>query len=282
MASFLLVLAVANAQIEEYSYDFYIAYGNVVVQNEILFTENQTGLFQISLLRDASALTAYIDGSEAPYTLGEGVITLNLEDSSAVKLSYTTEHPLDDSNFILSLKMPDDVNHFRTSLYLPEGAVLSKPLDKGGVSSGSVFPFPDIMETDGRSIKITWEKSNLQKGEDFSFFAGFKERSNIAFIILFVVFLFIIAFILFLALILRPKKVERVIGEDILEKHLKEDEEQVISILKQREGKCEQGTLRVITGFSKAKLSGLLKEMEERRMIYKEKRGKKNLVFLRE
>jgi uncharacterized membrane protein len=40
--------------------------------------------------------------------------------------------------------------------------------------------------------------------------------------------------------------------------------------------------LRVITGFSKAKLSGLLKELEERNVVYKEKRGKKNLVFLRE
>ncbi len=67
-----------------------------------------------------------------------------------------------------------------------------------------------------------------------------------------------------------------------IEGYLKEDEEQVVTILKQREGSCEQGTLRVITGFSKAKLSVLLKELEERNVIFKEKRGKKNLVFLRQ
>jgi uncharacterized membrane protein len=55
-----------------------------------------------------------------------------------------------------------------------------------------------------------------------------------------------------------------------------------VTILREREGKCEQGTLRVITGFSKAKLSGLLKELDERRIVHKEKRGKKNLVFLKD
>ena len=59
------------------------------------------------------------------------------------------------------------------------------------------------------------------------------------------------------------------------------DEEQIITILKNKEGSCEQGTLRVITGFSKATLSRLLSELETRNVIHKEKRGKKNLVFLK-
>jgi uncharacterized membrane protein len=75
-----------------------------------------------------------------------------------------------------------------------------------------------------------------------------------------------------------PKKAPSVWN---IENHLKEDEEQVVNILKQREGNCEQGTLRVITGFSKAKLSGLLMELEARKIVHKEKRGKKNLVFLK-
>ena len=66
-----------------------------------------------------------------------------------------------------------------------------------------------------------------------------------------------------------------------IETHLKSDEAQIIRILKRKEGNCEQGTLRVITGFSKAKLSGLLKELQARNVIHKEKRGKKNLVFLK-
>ena len=78
------------------------------------------------------------------------------------------------------------------------------------------------------------------------------------------------------------KKEEVIIEKEYdIEKHLKEDEEQIITILRNKEGSCEQGTLRVITGFSKATLSRLLSELEARNVIHKEKRGKKNLVFLK-
>ena len=79
------------------------------------------------------------------------------------------------------------------------------------------------------------------------------------------------------------KKKPRIVvkRENTIEKHLKEDEEQIVNILKRKEGSCEQGTLRVVTGFSKATLSRLLSELEARKIVYKEKRGKKNIVFLK-
>lgn len=64
-------------------------------------------------------------------------------------------------------------------------------------------------------------------------------------------------------------------------KYLKEDERIILRVLQSRRGKLSQGTLRIITSFSKAKLSRLLSELEERGIVYREKRGKKNLVFLR-
>jgi uncharacterized membrane protein len=70
--------------------------------------------------------------------------------------------------------------------------------------------------------------------------------------------------------------------EPELFEHLKEDEKQIVRVLKQKEGSCEQGTLRIVTGFSKAHLSRLLSELEARKIVHKEKRGKKNLVFLKE
>jgi len=67
----------------------------------------------------------------------------------------------------------------------------------------------------------------------------------------------------------------------VVEQYLKEEEKQIVNVLKEREGSCEQGTLRVVTGMPKSSLSRILKELEDRNIIYKEKRGKKNLVFLR-
>jgi predicted transcriptional regulator len=73
---------------------------------------------------------------------------------------------------------------------------------------------------------------------------------------------------------------EHIFEEDIL-KYLKEDERIIARILKQREGSCEQGTLRLVSGFSKAKLSRLLTDMAERGVVKKEQKGKKNMIFLR-
>ncbi len=69
--------------------------------------------------------------------------------------------------------------------------------------------------------------------------------------------------------------------EDEVEKHLKEEERVIVRLLRQREGRCEQGTLCMISGFSKATLSRLLSELEERGIVYKEKKGKKNIVHLK-
>ncbi|MEM4336996.1 MAG: hypothetical protein QXG86_03255 [Candidatus Woesearchaeota archaeon] len=66
-----------------------------------------------------------------------------------------------------------------------------------------------------------------------------------------------------------------------IEQYLKEEEKQVVNILRAREGVCEQGTLRIITGMPKSTLSRILSELEARNIVYKEKRGKKNIVFLR-
>lgn len=69
--------------------------------------------------------------------------------------------------------------------------------------------------------------------------------------------------------------------DENVEKYLKEDEKIIVNILRQRDGICSQATLRIVGNFSKATLSRLLVELEQRNVIKKEKRGKKNLVILR-
>lgn len=66
-----------------------------------------------------------------------------------------------------------------------------------------------------------------------------------------------------------------------VDRYLKEDERIVLNVLRMKHNSCTQATLRVVTDFSKAKLSRLLSELEERGVIYKEQQGRKNLVTLR-
>lgn len=61
---------------------------------------------------------------------------------------------------------------------------------------------------------------------------------------------------------------------------LKKDEKKIILAVKEQEG-ITQNTLALRTDFSKAKLSGLLKELEARKLIKKEPEGKTNKIFLK-
>lgn len=62
--------------------------------------------------------------------------------------------------------------------------------------------------------------------------------------------------------------------------HLKEDERQIVEILKRKGGMCMQGTLLTIADFSKSKLSEILSELESRRIISKRKKGRSNVISL--
>lgn len=65
-------------------------------------------------------------------------------------------------------------------------------------------------------------------------------------------------------------------------RYLKEDERILINVLRMKHNSCSQATLRVVTDFSKAKLSRLLTELEERGVVYKKQQGRKNIITLRE
>ena len=67
---------------------------------------------------------------------------------------------------------------------------------------------------------------------------------------------------------------------NILLKGLSKDEQNILKVLKEQDG-IQQATLRIKTSMSKAKLSIVLKEMDERGLIKKVEDGKKNKVFLK-
>jgi uncharacterized membrane protein len=164
-----------------------------------------------------------------------------------------------------------------------------------------VFPKPDELETDGRSLNVIWKKSDVKKDSELPFMVRYTIPGKTLLIVIIISVIIIIAGYVSYRIWrkksmphtqrsrTRKKKNRLPVGNASaakegfkLERHLKEEEEQVVRILKSRDNQCEQGTLRVVTGFSKAYLSGLLKELEARNVVSKEKRGKKNLIFLKE
>jgi cell division protein FtsL/predicted transcriptional regulator len=66
-----------------------------------------------------------------------------------------------------------------------------------------------------------------------------------------------------------------------VDRYLKEDERIVMNVLRMKHGSCTQATLRVVTDFSKARLSRIISELDERGVITKVQQGRKNLVTLK-
>ncbi|MBW2965545.1 hypothetical protein KY342_00410 [Candidatus Woesearchaeota archaeon] len=275
---FLLVINVSTAStLESYNVNYNIVDNKVLVQN-VLISSNEGDII-LPIPNDAETIELYLNDIKVDPVIKDDSIILNLSVADQAKLSYITREFIDKSNFLLNLPIGYDTNFIEITLVLPEEAVLKKPISD---TTGSIYPKPDKATTDGRSLIFAWERANIEAGNEISIFALYKTRINynpiiVAAFIGFVV-LGLLGYILYKILF---KDVEKGTKKDSLEEHLKEEEQQIARILKQREGQCEQGTLRVITGFSKAHLSRLLMELESRRIIYKEKRGKKNLIFLK-
>ncbi len=272
-----------------YSVDFNIVEDKVLVDSKISYG-HQTNLdLALDVAEDAKALSLYLDGKPAKPFLENNKIIIK-GNAKEVSFNYLTKEILGTDEFLVSLSLLE-ADKFTTSLLLPEGYVLQKPVEEKTLTGDAVYPKPTSMTSDGQRIIINWERSNVKQDDDFSIFVKFKKRTNYSLVSFGILFMLFILFFVFKLLLSKEKqtKKETKVESNKLEtkhepeilKHLKEDEETVINVLRQREGQCEQGTLRVITGFSKATLSRILKELEDRKVIYKEKRGKKNLVFLK-
>ena len=301
-ALFIFMSMSCVAQIEALNLSFYMTPDRVVVKEEMFFKEPQTKAMQFDIPVDAEGLSVEVDGKTITPNITKtglgGMFSINLRSAKTISVSYVTGEFIDGTDFIATFRAPDNIGNLYVELTLPENAILETPLSQATFSSSSAYPAPLRATTDGRSITLNWQYRDIKKDQEQSFFVRYVLPSmNVYVSILSFLGLMLVSGLVYL-LFMRKKtskvnlnETQEIIAQsleqkasaenDNFESHLKEDEEQVVNILKQREGQCEQGTLRVITAFSKAKLSVLLKELEDRKIIYKEKRGKKNLVFLR-
>jgi len=293
---FLLVIGTCSAAaIESQTTRYSIVDSRVVVQTLLEFPGKVTGDISWPIEADVGAVDIYLDEEKIPAEISNGYLDIRLDSTQEVKLSYITEELIDKTNFLINLPFDYDIGKVKIVLVLPEEATLRKPIQD---RQGSIYPLPDKATTDGRSLIFIWDLENVSAGDDFSVFAMYKPKSDnmslIALLIAAVVLLAgYVAYTKFYAKNKqkksqkKPQKTVKIIKVKEPEKeprileHLKEDEQQIVRVLKQREGSCEQGTLRIVTGFSKAHLSRLLMELEARKIVFKEKRGKKNLVFLK-
>lgn len=260
-----LIQSVLGSVISSYQSDYVIDGNGVNVKTSVKF-ESYTGVFKISI--PAKEVDVMVDNSPVDVKVSDGIVSMDLLNAQSIDLEYLTES-IEKSSFLLDLIVPYDVYDLKISLTLPDGAILKESL---GENKGSIYPKPDEALTDGRRMIFVWNRRDLEQGQEIPIYVRYKESFNAN-----IIWFMLVPIILTLGVFWkksRPKEIENT-------PYLKEEEEAIVNILKHKGGSCEQGTLRVITSMPKASLSRLLKELEDRKVIYKEKRGKRNLVFLK-
>ena len=195
-------------------------------------------------------------------------ITKSMGDKSGNKFYFTSRNYLD---------MPQKIK-----LVLPESAVLSE--------NGLLFPEPDLISSDGRSIILNWENYNeKQIIVDYEFV---KKKNFIFYILILIIVLAFISYLIFQRKILK-KKIQKLKGRakrnkkiksksEIIEEHLVESEKIIINELKKAEkNQLWQKQLQTQTGFSKAKLSRTIRNLESRNLIQKIPMGNTNKIKLK-
>lgn len=277
MMVLLLILLVSSIgfvsakEIDSYEIKVNLVNGKSIVNHNL--NVDTPGNLELELPEDAKIL----DISNKDYVFEEG--TLNVFVDKELELEYLTKEFVDkaDKNYFLAdFPLPQDVKNFKLIVILPEGATLDDP--------NSVFPKPEIT-TDGVNIILNWKGENLKAGETFPVFMAFKDkRSNFVMVIVFAVIVAIILSVL-LGFNLKRRRVksrEKKIHKKVPEKelHLLESESMIVNVLRKEGGEMWQKQIGFKTGFSKAKLSRVIRDLESRKLIKRIPLGNTNKIKL--
>jgi uncharacterized membrane protein len=178
-------------------------------------------------------------------------ISMDLEKNA----TYVT--PISSNEFLFSYTYKaSDITNLELQITLPTDTVV---VDRNGL----LISRPFDISTDGRRIYITW-KDNLAAGEEFSAFIEYEGKSSgfsSAFIILPIIAIGAIgAFAGYRLKIFRKEK--------FIEKSVSDDENRIIDQIKKK-GEILQEDLRDSLGWSKTKISKVVRNLEIKNVIMK-------------
>ncbi|MFQ6136774.1 MAG: helix-turn-helix transcriptional regulator [Candidatus Hydrothermarchaeales archaeon] len=185
-----------------------------------------------------------------------------------------------DENKVLTFSYIPEVNvkSFALTVKLPPRSTLASEVRKTGESVSAVYPTPSRIYSDGKKIIVEWAIPELSAQESFRIFLMYTaiEKRNIGYllgILLGVLLGGAGTFYYF-----RRRGVE---GREITRMVLGEDEQKIYDMLLSSDGEILQDDIAKNTDFSRAKISKLVRRLEEKRIIKKEPYKKTNRLLLR-
>ena len=253
--------------------DYYIYEKNILVRHYF----DSASELELRLPKDFTVLEI---NSEYKLEESSKYYLIKINSANNLSIKYITQSMVSKSKNRYSFVSRNYLNKMQNvRLVLPESAVI--------LEDGLVFPEPDLISSDGRSIILTWNDYNeKQIIVDYEFL---KDKKFIQYSIILII---IIIFALYLILQRKifKRKIKKLKGKnkktntksEAIEEHLIESEKAIISELKKSEkNQLWQKHLQTKTGFSKAKLSRVVRNLESRNLIQKIPMGNTNKIKLK-
>jgi hypothetical protein len=251
--------------------------------------------FKASLTKGAENINVYIDDKRAEYVMvNSSNIIINsyqpLLGKHFLHIDYTSSYPLSRMGERLLFRYDTDplemTKGFTLLIKLPLGYVIPQEIDKS--ASYFVTPEADRIYSDGSRTSIVWRRTEIS--EKFSVTVISEEKGNegrfpIYATALTIAIVGIGMFILYLRNYLKSKRLPEA-GDTSFEKNIAvpdliESEKVVVEILSSSSGKTmKQRDIQEKSGFSKAKLSRVLRNLEERGVVLKKPSGNTNEITL--
>jgi len=192
-------------------------------------------------------------------------------------------------SFLKKISFSSNYSQVKIKINLDEGIV---------VNEEKIFPKGYYFESDGQMISINWELKNVKKEDTFAIFVELKDltKSPVYFILGIILLGITLFFLLFLLMkkkfnrkqfpeIKKEGKNEELISEkenDEKYDYLLDTEKKVIEELKKAErNELWQKQIQNLTGFSKAKVSRLVRNLESRGLVKKIIFGNTNKIRLK-
>lgn len=204
-----------------------------------------------------------------------------------ISTSYYTSYPLGevgtDTIIRYTDRLPYPAGEQHVSMRLPIGYIV--PREKGKDESFYLSPTPQEVYSDGQQIILSWE----QTGQEFPISAVMRKviTQPIAWIIATILSLLVAAGAVVYIVLRKPQtKVVKVKPKakkkpKAVVPTLIDNEQQVVNYLKEN-GQVWQKQIQQATGFSKAKVSRVIRNLEARGVIEKTPYGNTNKISLKE
>jgi uncharacterized membrane protein len=247
--------------------------------NKLTFTFSEpVKIFNFTVLGRIDELNAEsIAGAVNCSVYVSGVSTVNCdlpltEEKRTVEIEIRTKDftkMLDEKYFFSAdYSLKENIDQFTMSLTLPEGMALSEGENKLSFQENST------KVSDGRHIIVIWKMTNITD-QPLVFQALYEPVFNPpSLIIYFIAGLVFLAVVIFFII----RKIRK--PQDVILSVLDDFEKSVVTIITQSGGEINQRKIVQQTNLSKAKISRVVKALEERGIVTIERMGRTNKVRL--